>query len=156
MDNTTPPKNTTVQFTDLTTGNPATWSWSFDRATVVYVNGTSAASKNPQVQFSDGGLYTVTLVVTNEYFTETKIKTAYILAGIGGLWSGGVSSDWNNLANWDNHLVPDAATNVVIPSSAIFWPVFNGNLTLGTNCKNLTLSGTTSRMTINGDLTIKP
>ncbi len=156
VSSTTPPKNTTVQFTDLTTGNPATWSWSFDRTSVVYVNGTSAASKNPQVQFNDGGLYTVTLVVTNEYFTETKIKTAYILAGIGGLWSGGVSSDWNNLANWDNHLVPDAATNVVIPSSAIFWPVFNGNLTLGTNCKNLTLSGTTSRMTINGDLTIKP
>ena len=156
VDNTTPPKNTTVQFTDLTTGNPATWSWSFDRATVVYVNGTSAASKNPQVQFSDGGLYTVTLVVTNQYFTDTRVKTGYIRAGIGGLWSGGVSSDWSNLANWDNHLVPDASTNVVIPSSALFWPVFNGNLTLGTNCKNLTLSGTTSRMTINGDLTIKP
>ena len=154
--NTTPPKNTTVQFTDLTTGNPASWDWSFDRTSVTYVNGTNAHSQNPQVMFSDGGLYTVTLLTHNIYFNDTKIKASYIRAGVQGLWTGSASTDWNASTNWDNFLVPDGSSDVIIPSSATYWPLFDGNLTIGTDCKNLTLNGATSRLTVSGNLTIKP
>jgi hypothetical protein len=140
VDNTTPPKNTTVQFTDQSTGGPTSWEWSFDRPTVVFVNST-AYSQNPQVQFTEGGLYTVTLVVHNAYFTDTKVKTGYIRAGIAGLWTGTTSSDWFSDTNWDNILVPDNSTDVVIPPAAPHWPVFIGEFIMGTQCRHLTLQG---------------
>ena len=153
-DNLAPPKNTTVHFTDLSTGGATSWSWSFNRTSVVFMNGTSASSQNPLVQFTDGGLYTVTLVVHKNLLSNTMIKTDYIRAGISGIWTGNTSSEWNTLSNWDNYLVPGSGTNVVIPPLAINWPVFSGNLILGIQCGSLTLSGTTSKMTITGVLTI--
>lgn len=151
--NTTPPKYTDVQLTDLTTGCPSNWAWSFDRTSVIYVNGTNAQSQNPQVQFTDGGLYTVTLIVNNAYYTDRKIKTGYIRAGIPGLWTGNTSSDWMILSNWDNYLVPDITTDIVIPSPAPNWPQFTGNLTVGSDCKSITLNGP-SQAFITGNFTI--
>jgi PKD repeat protein len=151
--NTTPPKNTTVQFTDLTTGGPTSWDWSFNRTSVVYVGGTNANSQNPQVQFTEGGLYTVTLVAHNAGNNSTKIKTDYIRAGTAGLWTGTTSSDWMTTTNWDNWLIPGSTTDVIIPFTATNWPVYAGNLTLGTTCKSITLDGT-AHATISGNLTI--
>lgn len=153
-DNLTPPKNTTVYFTDLSFGGATSWNWSFNRTSVVFVNGTSSSSQNPRVQFTDGGLYTVTLVAHNGVLNSSLIKTDYIRAGISGLWTGNTSSDWYTLSNWDNYLLPLGVTNVVIPPVAGNWPVFAGDLTLGIHCGNLTLSGTSSKMTITGVLTI--
>ncbi len=153
-DKLTPQKDEIVQFTDLTTGGATSWHWSFDRTTVVFVNGTNASSQNPQVQFTDGGLYTVTLLATNPGCSASEVKSGYIRAGILGLWAGNTSTEWNTLSNWDNYLMPDGSTDVVIPSSASFWPVFNGNLIMGSNCRSLTLSGIASQITITGDLTI--
>jgi hypothetical protein len=153
-DKLTPQKNDPVQFTDLTTGNPTTWLWSFDRPGVVYLNGTSASSQNPQVKFTDGGLYSVTLMTNNLYCSDSEIKPGYLRAGIPGLWTGYTSSDWNTLSNWDNYLTPDASTDLVIPSSASFWPVFQGDFIVGIHCRNLILSSPASRITINGNLTI--
>ena len=153
--NLTPPKNTTVTFTDLTTGGATSWDWSFDRTTVSYVNPTNSHSKNPQVQFTDGGLYTVKLVAHTSYIADSVTKTGYIRAGIAGTWTGKTSADWNTLSNWDDYLLPISSTDVIIPASALNWPVFNGNLILGTNCRNLTLIGQSSKMTITGSLSIQ-
>jgi PKD repeat protein len=63
-----------VQFTDLTTGNPATsWDWSFP-------GGTPNASdvQNPYVTYNQNGVFDVTLVVTNADGTDTEIKTDYM------------------------------------------------------------------------------
>lgn len=76
--NTSPGVNTQVDFTDLSSNNPTSWNWSFSPATVSYLNGTTAASKNPQVSFSAIGLYTVTLTSTNAYGSNTVTKTNYI------------------------------------------------------------------------------
>ncbi len=151
-DNLTPPENTTVTFTDLSIGSPTTWSWTFAPATVNYVNGTNANSQNPQVEFLSGGLYTVTLVASNLSGSDTEIKTNYIRVGIPGLWTGNTSTDWFTETNWDNWLVPDSFIDVVIPPAALNWPVFIGNLTLGVQCRTITLTGPTSYMTITGDL----
>ena len=155
-DNLTPQKNVTVTFTDLTTGGATAWNWSFDRpTTVVFVNNTNASSQNPQVQFTDGGLYSVTLLATHLPCSDSEIKSGYLRAGISGHWTGNTSSDWNTLSNWDNYLVPDGNTDVVIPPSATFWPVFTGDFILGTHGRNLILSGTTSQITITGNIVIQ-
>jgi PKD repeat protein len=155
--NITPAKNTTVQFSDLTTGGPTSWAWSFSRPTYVnFVNGTTAASQNPQVQFTDGGLYTVTLVATNASGSNTMVKTDYIRAGTAGLWAGGSSTEWATTNNWDNWLVPVSSVDVVIPSTGpAFWPVYTGDFTLGTECKSITMHGT-SLATVTGNFVINP
>ncbi len=151
--NTTPPKNTTVQFTDLTTGGPTNWTWSFSRPSVTFVNGTSLHSQNPQVQFTESGTYSVTLEVSNTDYSDTAIKNDYIRAGIAGQWDGTVSSTWTTATNWDNWLVPGNSTDVVIPSSAPFWPIFTGNFVTGTNCKSVMMNGA-STLVINGNFSI--
>jgi hypothetical protein len=56
-----------------------------------------------------------------------------------------------------DNIVPGPFTNVIIdPSdSPDNWPTFNGDFTLGVNCKNLTLNDN-AQFTITGDLTINP
>lgn len=61
-----------VQFQDISTGNPNSWSWNFG-------NGNTSTSQNPATIYSNPGVYTVTLTVTNGAFSDTEIKTNYIL-----------------------------------------------------------------------------
>jgi len=67
-------QSTTVQFTDLTTGNPASsWEWSFP-------GGTPNASdvQNPMVTYNEYGVFDVTLTVENPDGTDTEIKAGYM------------------------------------------------------------------------------
>lgn len=70
-----------------------------------------------------------------------------------GLWTGTTSSDWNTPSNWSNNSIPTAGTDVTIPSSASNWPVYPGNLSLGTTCNNITMDGS-SELTVTGNFTI--
>lgn len=76
--NTAPPVSTPVTFTDQSEGFPTSWSWSFSPNTITYVGGTSSTSQNPQVQFNALGQYTVTLLATNTYGSDSEVKTNYI------------------------------------------------------------------------------
>ncbi|MDX1651996.1 MAG: T9SS type A sorting domain-containing protein [Brumimicrobium sp.] len=71
-----------VNFTDLTTGVPNTWSWTItpgsNTVEWAYVNGTSATDQNPQVQFNVAGTYTVELTASNAQGTDTETKVNYI------------------------------------------------------------------------------
>jgi hypothetical protein len=73
------------------------------------------------------------------------------------VWTGQNSGDWNSAANWSRTTAPNQLMNVIIDPSTnpLNWPTFNGNFTLGENCKNLTLNGN-AIFTINGDLMINP
>ncbi|UCH98232.1 MAG: PKD domain-containing protein, partial [Candidatus Aminicenantes bacterium] len=62
-----------VQFTDLTTNNPTSWSWTFEGG-----NPSSSTSQNPQVTYNTIGTYTVTLTATNAQGSDTETKTDYI------------------------------------------------------------------------------
>lgn len=62
-----------VQFTDLSTNLPTSWSWTFIGGTP-----TSSTAKNPLIQYNSPGTYPVSLTVTNSYGTDTKTISNYI------------------------------------------------------------------------------
>jgi PKD repeat protein len=75
----------TVNFSDLSTGTPTTWSWSITPNTgLTYTGGTSASSQNPKVIFNTAGTYTVALTIGNGSTTNTKTRTSYITVSQGG------------------------------------------------------------------------
>jgi len=61
----------TVQFTDLSTNSPTSWSWNFG-------DGGTSTAQNPSHTYNNIGTYTVTLVATNDYGSDTNTKTGYI------------------------------------------------------------------------------
>ncbi|MBE0637825.1 MAG: PKD domain-containing protein [Bacteroidales bacterium] len=62
-----------VNFTDLSTNNPTSWSWSFTGGTPA-----SSSSQNPAVVYNTPGVYNVSLTVTNAFGSDTEAKTDFI------------------------------------------------------------------------------
>jgi PKD repeat protein len=61
----------TVQFTDLSSGEPTSWLWDFG-------DGSSSALQNPSYEYTTAGTYTVSLTATNAYGSDTETRTSYI------------------------------------------------------------------------------
>ena len=62
-----------TQFSDATTNNPITWTWDFGDA-----NGISS-NPNPQYQYNNDGIYSVSLVTENSYnCIDTIIKDIFV------------------------------------------------------------------------------
>ncbi len=53
-----------ITFTDQSTGNPASWSWTFG-------DGTNSTAQNPVKSYAGAGIYTVGLMVTNPVGTSS-------------------------------------------------------------------------------------
>jgi PKD repeat protein len=62
-----------VAFTDLSTMDPVSWSWSFPGGSP-----SSSTAKNPVISYHTAGIYSVTLTATNSYGSNTLTKTGYI------------------------------------------------------------------------------
>lgn len=87
-----------VNFTDLSTDYPTSWSWTITpSAGVNYIGGTDATSENPVVQFTNTGLYTVELTASNGLGSDVMTKTDYIDV----VSSGGGSTACDTLRNYD-------------------------------------------------------
>ena len=71
----------TVSFTDLSTGNPTSWSWDFG-------DGGTSTQQNPTYTYTGQGTYTVSLTVSNADGSDTKIRSNYISVSSGGGYSG--------------------------------------------------------------------
>jgi hypothetical protein len=67
-----------VNLTDVSYGNPNTWSWSISPASYYYTGGTTSTSKEPKIQFTAAGDYTISMTVTNNSGSDTETKTSYI------------------------------------------------------------------------------
>ncbi|TVR80243.1 MAG: T9SS C-terminal target domain-containing protein [Chitinophagaceae bacterium] len=71
------------------------------------------------------------------------------------VWTGAADTDWNNPDNWDNGIVPEAGSDIVIPSGLSNYPVFDGVPEIGgltiENGVTITISNNQS-ITINGEL----
>ena len=72
-DTTTVQVGGTVNFTDLSTNNPTSWSWTFDGGTP----GTST-QQNPSITYNTAGTYNVTLLAANANGSDTEVKNGYI------------------------------------------------------------------------------
>ncbi|MEL6134178.1 MAG: PKD domain-containing protein, partial [Bacteroidota bacterium] len=60
-----------VTFSDQSTNNPTSWSWSFG-------DGTTSSAQNPIKTYTLPGTYTVSLTASNSSGSDTEIKTNYI------------------------------------------------------------------------------
>jgi PKD repeat protein len=72
----TPCVGQSVQYTDASTGNPTSWSWSFPGGTP-----STSTQKNPLVVYNTPGNYNVTLTVGVGTSTQTMTKTNFIAVG---------------------------------------------------------------------------
>jgi PKD repeat protein len=72
--NTIPCSGTSVDFTDMSTGNPGSWSWSFPGAVP-----SSSVQQNPSnIHYSIPGTYDVSLTVSNGISSSGKTRTGFI------------------------------------------------------------------------------
>jgi len=65
----------TLQFTDLSSGNPVAWHWDFG-------NGDTSNLQNPSETFANSNLYTITLTVRNADGCETTTNQVLLINGI--------------------------------------------------------------------------
>ncbi|MCB0805357.1 MAG: PKD domain-containing protein [Bacteroidales bacterium] len=65
---------TSVDFTDLSTGEPISWNWSFPGGTPSSYNGQNP----PAVTYNSPGTYNVSLTVSDGVDNDTETKTGYI------------------------------------------------------------------------------
>ena len=73
-DNVNPSIGQAVYFTDLSTGNPTSWQWTFEGGTPSFWYGQSP----PAIQFNNAGTWDVTLEVSNLVGTDIELKPDYI------------------------------------------------------------------------------
>ncbi len=72
-DNTSIIEGESVQFTDLTTNDPTSWEWTFEGG-----DPSTSDEQNPSVTYETEGLYSVTLIATNQAGSNTLYKEDYI------------------------------------------------------------------------------
>lgn len=77
-DFTTVPFATTVTLQNQSTEGPTNFRWTITPNNFNWMNGTDEFSKNPQVSFTQTGLYTVKLWVENALGADSVTKTNYI------------------------------------------------------------------------------
>jgi len=158
----------TVTFTDNSTNNPTSWSWSFP-------GGTPSAStqQNPTVTYSTAGTFDAALTATNQYGSGTQTKTAYMVVssmpgipgtptGSTGLCMGAAPTTYyttgiSNATSYAWELLPAAAgtvngtgTSAIITWSASYTGTANLKVRGINNCGNGPYSG---ELTISLDVT---
>ena len=69
----------TVQFTDTSTGGPASWQWDFQNDGTV-----DSTQQNPSFVYTDPGSYSVKLTVSNTAGSDGLTKTGYITVSVPG------------------------------------------------------------------------
>ncbi len=121
-----------VQFTDLSTNTPTAWAWSISPGTegteFNYVEGTTASSTYPKVQFNSPGFYSIELIASNvigdsEPFTQNdavEVLSVYIMGdgtatACNGLFydDGGAEENYSDGANYSMTFFPAESGNML-------------------------------------------
>ncbi len=64
----------TIQFTDLSIGNPTSWEWDFENDGII-----DSYEQNPEWIYTEAGTYSVSLTVSKGIYSDTKLKENYII-----------------------------------------------------------------------------
>ncbi len=75
---TTPVTNEVISLIDLSSNTPTSWLWRISPVSFIFVNGTDSTSKIPNVKFTNGNNFTITLIATNAEGSDTLTKVDYI------------------------------------------------------------------------------
>jgi PKD repeat protein len=97
-----------VSFTDGSTGAPTAWAWSFG-------DGTTSTDQNPQHTYTTGGVYTVTLTVTNDAGSDSAVRTSEITVSAAGGGGGGAGSGAVTAGPSTSASASSATTAVALP-----------------------------------------
>ncbi len=130
----------TITFTDQTANTPTSWSWNFG-------DGGTSTQQNPTHTYATAGTYTVTLVATNEFGSDTETKISYITvnanptvtASNGGAYcagetaqlsaqvTGATSYAWSGPANFTANTQNPSITNATTNNAGTYTITVTGN-----------------------------
>ena len=89
-----------IQFNDLSTGNPTSWSWSFG-------DGASSTDQNPIHEYSAEGSFTVILAVSNLLGDDREFKTIIIP----------ITSSTSTIVPSSTTTISSSSTTTIVPST---------------------------------------
>ncbi len=104
-----------VHFTDLSTQDPTTWSWSFPGGTP-----STSNEQNPTIRYNTPGTYSVTLTVSNDNCEITKTINEMII--VHGTVTADFTADITAICEGQTVTFHSAATN----TTSIQWQFFGG------------------------------
>lgn len=107
-----------VQFTDLSSDNVTSWQWSFPGATP-----NTSTERNPQVVYTEAGVYDVSLTVSAPAGDDEITLTSYI--NVGQIAQGGFTAI--------NNMQTVTFTNQVTGADTYSWNFGDGNTSTMTN-----------------------
>ena len=101
----------TVYFTDLTTGSPTSWSWTFG-------DGGTSTAQNPSHQYTTANTSTVSLTATNAQGSDSETKNNYItVVQAQDYFCASLTVDYGTLKSGD-HTSVHASDNVYLVAAA--------------------------------------
>jgi len=114
-----------VAFTDLSSGNPISWNWSFGDEGI-------SNEQNPLHEYYTPGVYNVKLIISNGIINDTLIKSNYIniqTIGDTSIWTGASDRYWYKVGNWFENILPYYNSIIYIPGSPVNQPILNHDAT---------------------------
>ena len=75
---TNPVTNEVISLIDLSTNTPTNWTWRISPGNFIWMNGTDSNSKIPNVKFTNGNNFTITLIAGNAEGSNKITKVDYI------------------------------------------------------------------------------
>lgn len=118
----------TINFTNTSSGNPTSYSWSFPGG-----NPSTSSSTNPTINYSTPGTYNVTLTATNANGSDTETKSNFVVVA---------NNPTANFTSSTNNLIA-SFTNSSSNASSYSWNFGDGSTSTATNpTHNYSAAGT--------------
>lgn len=71
----------TIKLTDASSYSPTSWNWTITPSNFVFVNGTSQNSQNPEIVFTQSGIFDIALTATNALGSNSSSIISAISVG---------------------------------------------------------------------------